>query len=155
MKHLPTRQQFRLKHLPSSLWYNTHFSKQFSWPLRCSWGIACRRCSNYIFILDLTPGFTGLGKDNCKTRPKSLKFLGFGATCIRDCTVICLYKGNKFASYNKATNAGLWPTWLGGMLLLEQFTHMTLCVCIECCGSSWWVPLWLINKYVKTNWCHI
>ena len=27
-----------------------------------------RRCSNYIFILDLTPGFSGLGKDNCKTR---------------------------------------------------------------------------------------
>ena len=22
--------------------------------LRCSWSIACRRCSNYIFILDLT-----------------------------------------------------------------------------------------------------
>ena len=28
----------------------------------------CRRCSNYIFIFDLTPGFTGLGKENCKTR---------------------------------------------------------------------------------------
>ena len=28
----------------------------------------CRRCSNYIFILDLTPGFNGLGKNNCKTR---------------------------------------------------------------------------------------
>ena len=27
----------------------------------------CRRCSNYIFILDLTPGFIGLSKDNCKT----------------------------------------------------------------------------------------
>ena len=24
---------------------------------------ACRRCSNYIFILDLTPGFNWLGKD--------------------------------------------------------------------------------------------
>ena len=33
---------------------------------------ACRRCSNYIFIL-LTPGFTGLGKDNCKTRQESFK----------------------------------------------------------------------------------
>ena len=28
----------------------------------CSWGTACRRCSNYIFILDLTPGFIGLGR---------------------------------------------------------------------------------------------
>ena len=31
---------------------------------------------NYIFILDyLTPGFNGLGKDNCKTRRETLKFL--------------------------------------------------------------------------------
>ena len=27
--------------------------------------VTCRRCSNYIFIIDLTPGFNGLGKDNC------------------------------------------------------------------------------------------
>ena len=26
---------------------------------------ACRRCSNYIFILNLTPGFNGLTEDNC------------------------------------------------------------------------------------------
>ena len=42
--------------------------------LRCSWSIACRRCPNYIFILDLTPGFVGLGKDNCKTRRETIKF---------------------------------------------------------------------------------
>ena len=34
----------------------------------------CRRCSNYMFILDLITGFNGLGKDNCKTRPESFKF---------------------------------------------------------------------------------
>ena len=28
---------------------------------------SCRRCSNYIFILNLTPGFNGLGKENYKT----------------------------------------------------------------------------------------
>ena len=33
-----------------------------------------RRCSNYIFILDLTPGINRLGKDNCKTRRETLKF---------------------------------------------------------------------------------
>ena len=38
------------------------------------WSIACRRCSNYIFILDLTPGFIGLGKDNYKTRRETFKF---------------------------------------------------------------------------------
>ena len=46
------------------------------WSLRCSWNIACRRCSNHIriFTLDLTPGFNGLDKDNCKTRRESSKF---------------------------------------------------------------------------------
>ena len=37
--------------------------------LRCNWS-----CSNYIFILDLTPGFNRLRKDNCKTRQETFKF---------------------------------------------------------------------------------
>ena len=44
------------------------------WSLRCSWSIACRRCSNNIFILNLTPGFNGLGKDNYKMRREAFKF---------------------------------------------------------------------------------
>ena len=36
--------------------------------------VVCRRCSNYIFIRDLTLGFIGLGKDNCKTRRGVFKF---------------------------------------------------------------------------------
>ena len=61
--------------VPSSLSYKTHFSRQWNCrSLRCSWSIACRRCSNYIFILELTPGFIGLGKDNCKTRRETFKF---------------------------------------------------------------------------------
>ena len=40
----------------------------------CSWSTTCRRCSNYIFILDLTPRFNGLDKDNCNTRRESFKF---------------------------------------------------------------------------------
>ena len=43
------------------------------WALRYSRSIACRRCSNYIFILDLTRGFNGLGKGNCKTRQESFR----------------------------------------------------------------------------------
>ena len=37
--------------------------------LTCIWSIACRRCYNYmyIFILDLTPAFHELGKDNRTT----------------------------------------------------------------------------------------
>ena len=60
--------------LPSSLQYKTHFSRQYNcWSLRCSWSIACRRCSNYIFILNLIFGINSLGKDNCKTRRETLK----------------------------------------------------------------------------------
>ena len=36
--------------------------------------IACRRCSNYIFILDLTPAFSELDKDNYETRRETFKF---------------------------------------------------------------------------------
>ena len=63
--------------LPSSLSYKTHLSRQFNcWSLRCSWSIACQRCSNYIFILYLTPGFKRLGKNKCKTRRESFMFWG-------------------------------------------------------------------------------
>ena len=36
--------------------------------------MACRRCTNYIFILDLTLGFNGLRKVNYKTRRETFKF---------------------------------------------------------------------------------
>ena len=51
-----------------------HLSRQYQCrSLRCSWSIACRRCSNYIFILDLTSGFKRFGKDSCKTVWESFK----------------------------------------------------------------------------------
>ena len=37
----------------------------------CSWSSACRRFSNYIFILYFTPSFSGLGKDNSKAMQES------------------------------------------------------------------------------------
>ena len=39
--------------------------------------IACRRYSNYIFILDLTPGFNGLGKGKYTTMWEEFKFWDF------------------------------------------------------------------------------
>ena len=52
-----------------------HLNRQSnSWSLRCSWSLACRRCSNYIFILGLTPGFNRLHKDNCKARREPFQF---------------------------------------------------------------------------------
>ena len=44
------------------------------WSLRCSWSIACWRCSNYIFIFNLTSGFNGLSKDNYKITRETSKF---------------------------------------------------------------------------------
>ena len=57
--------------LSSSLLYKTQL---ICWSFRCSWSSACRRCSNYIFILDLKPGFNILRKDNCKPRQEAIKF---------------------------------------------------------------------------------
>ena len=36
--------------------------------------IACRRCFNYIFILDLSPGFNRLDKYNCKKSREASMF---------------------------------------------------------------------------------
>ena len=47
------------------------------WSLICSWSIACRHCSNYIFILDLAPGFNILHKDKCKLRREVFKISEF------------------------------------------------------------------------------
>ena len=61
--------------LPSNIWYKSHICRQLNcWSLRCSWSIACWRCSNHIFVLDLTPGFNRLGKDNCRTSPETFQF---------------------------------------------------------------------------------
>ena len=64
-----------ISQLPPNLQYKSHMNRQWNyWSLRCSWSIACRHCSNYIFILDLTPGFNILHKDNCKMRRETFKF---------------------------------------------------------------------------------
>ena len=36
--------------------------------------VACRRCSNYIFMLQLTLGFNILRQENCKPRREAFKF---------------------------------------------------------------------------------
>ena len=44
--------------IPSNLLYKTHLTVKYNcWSLGCIWSIACRRCSNYIFILHLIFGF--------------------------------------------------------------------------------------------------
>ena len=61
--------------IPSSLSYKPRLTRQLNcWPLGCRWSIACRRCSNYIFILHLTHGSNRLRKDNWKPRRETFKF---------------------------------------------------------------------------------
>ena len=75
----------------SNLWYKRHPSRQQTcWSLRCSWSIACRRCSNYIFILGLTTVNTWLqciGQRQLQDETRNNMFLGLGAPYIRDVTV--------------------------------------------------------------------
>ena len=59
------------------------------------WSIACWHCFNYIFILDLTSGFNGLGRDNCKGH---IEELGLCKTYTRS-LMVCLRK----AVYNSHT----------------------------------------------------
>ena len=58
------------------------------WSLRCSWSVACRRCSSYISILDLISGFNELDKDNCKTRRETFQFLDLVAHRLYVCVVV-------------------------------------------------------------------
>ena len=64
-----------------------HSRRYIGWSLRCSWSIACRRCSNYIFILDLTPGFSIKHKDNLKMKLETFKY---GIWCILYYRVDCI-----------------------------------------------------------------
>ena len=52
----------------------TLVGKKKYWSLKFCTSFACRRGSNYNFFLDLTSGFNGLGKDNCKTIREAVKF---------------------------------------------------------------------------------
>ena len=55
--------------------WRIYLSRQLHcWSLRCSWSIACRRCSNYIFILDWTHGFHGLAKATARRDENRLSF---------------------------------------------------------------------------------
>ena len=75
--------------IPPNLWYKLHLSWQWTcWSLICSWSIACRLCSNYIFILNVTPGFNGLDKTTARQDEEHLSFWTWCALYYRF-TVVC------------------------------------------------------------------
>ena len=59
-------------------------------------GQACRRCSIYISIRDLTPGLNGLGRGNYKTRRENILVLEFDASDIRGLADILFMYTAKF-----------------------------------------------------------
>ena len=66
-----------------------------------SWSIAWRRCSNYIFILGLTSGFKGLGKDSCNARQETFKFWDI----VRLILEILRYLSSGFCFYPTASDS--------------------------------------------------
>ena len=55
--------------------------------LRCSWSIACRRCSNYIFILHSTLALQYIAQRHLQSATRNIEVLGLGTSYIRDFTV--------------------------------------------------------------------
>ena len=101
-----------------------HFSRQLHWRLlRCSWNIACQRCSNYIFILNLTPGLNGLGKDNYKMRQEAFKF--WDLVChIRDFKVLfCfgIFIASKLHQRHTLSIKLHWLSFLYGAMAYPQY----------------------------------
>ena len=80
----------------SNLQYMMHLSRH-CWSLWCSWSITCRRCSKNIFILDLTPGFSGWAKTTAGWDEKH-KILGFGVPYTRELMVYSLFSLNEMDS---------------------------------------------------------
>ena len=62
------------KYIQPNLQYKFHLEQQNCWSHSFSWSITCRGCSNYIFILDLTPGSNREHTDNCMTRRETFEF---------------------------------------------------------------------------------
>ena len=112
------------------------------WSLRCSWRIPCQRCSNYIFILDLTPDFNILHKDNCETRWKtfmlfiwcilSKRFDGtwYVSSNHTEIITIVTHFGHT-GSVTSLTSIKLWPQYLS-LKLCQLINHYTSkCICMQ------------------------
>ena len=72
-----------------------------------------RRCSNYIFIFGLTPGFSRLHEDNCKTRRETFKFWDL---------VWLILETSRYASYQASIRV-LWMQFLACQFI--EKSHLT------------------------------
>ena len=111
--------------------------------------ICCRYCSNYIFILDLTPGINGLGKDSCKMRRETFKVLGFDAAYFRGLAVIVkhiimanisgfsIFRLTTGTNFNKVDFPHFWRHLICWCILTTFGTDYIL-VMVCCWFSSFW-----------------
>ena len=119
--------------------------------LRCSWIIACRRCSNYIFILDLTSGFKGFGKDSRKTIWESFKCWDLV------CLILETWRYVFVLSENVACK-GLRPISQSG--IPQKYAFVLASINIVLLGSTnivsklgKWIPIELLVKMFCTSSC--
>ena len=114
-----------------------HFSRQLNcWSLRCSWSIACRRCSNYIFILHLTLGFNILRKDNCRPRRETFKFWDL----VRLILEILRYTTFQWQVQAMERWAMELPLWI-----FQEHDPLLLCLTVTVCWSfcdMWFSRIW-------------
>ena len=100
-----------------------HFSRPLNcWSLRCSWSIAYWPCSNYIFILNLIPGFNVLGKDSYKMTREAFKFWDLVRLILETLRYV-------YIMLPKIISA-----WQGSLC----FFHLEICRCF--CGISAGMP---------------
>ena len=91
----------------------------------------CRRCPNYIFILDLTPGFNILRKKQLQAETRSIWVLGFSASYIRDVTVYteCALIAPLSESYFCFYERDIFLSTLNHVLFeIQTLWHLSQCV---------------------------
>ena len=59
-------------------------------------------CSNYIFILNLTPGFNGLGKDICETKQETFMSFDWVRLILENWRYIYTFRNNTSSLQNNA-----------------------------------------------------
>ena len=121
------------------------------------WSMAFRCCSNYIFILDITPGFNRLHKDNCMTKRKTFEFWDLVRLILENLTVqfaivvlpLTTRSALSFASYLVySMSQYILPTlWV----LFYRLLHSCQYFLMHCLIASFMGPTWVPSGADRTQ----
>ena len=119
---------FTFHKLPSNLQY-THISRTLvgnknCWSLKCNWSITWRRCSSYIFILELTLGFNRFRKDNYKTKRETFKFWDSVSFILEVYNFLFRIGTGRFHPFPRLTSLILKEIWLLHYQWSNTHTHV-------------------------------